>query len=141
MMNVTESLSPVSLLLLRRLLPHQVVVGEPCDLLLDAELHLSLRGQRQGVVEDLLLLLDVAFQQLDLSVKSFQFVFVLPRLRLQLGLQQPEDKETGLPTKISVFPGHLDTQTHRLTGDTLTTCITFSFMRVVLRFYYSATNV
>ena len=69
--------------------PHQVVVGESCDLLLDAVVHLGLRGQGHGVVEDLLLLLDVGFQQLDLSVKSFQFVFVLPGLSLQLGLQQP----------------------------------------------------
>lgn len=69
---------------------HQVVVGESCDLLLDAVLHLSLGRQGRGVVQELLLLLDVVFQQLDLSVKSFQFIFVLPGLRLQLRLQQPE---------------------------------------------------
>lgn len=69
---------------------HQVVVGEPCDLLLDAVLHLSLGRQGRGVVQDLLLLLDVVFQQLDLSVQSLQFIFVLPGLRLQLRLQQPE---------------------------------------------------
>lgn len=97
----------------RRLLPHQVVVSEPRDLLLDAELHLSLRGQRHGVVEDLLLLLDVVFQQLDLSMKGLQFVFVLPGLRLELGLQQPEDQDTGLTTKISRPRTDRDTQVQR----------------------------
>lgn len=38
---------------------HQVVVGEPRDLLLDAVLHLGLRRQGRCVVEKLLLLLDV----------------------------------------------------------------------------------
>lgn len=69
---------------------HQVVVGEPRDLLLDAVLHLSLRRQRRCVGQYLLLLLNVVFQQLNLSVKRFKFIFVLPGLSLQLSLQQPE---------------------------------------------------
>lgn len=69
---------------------HQVVVGEPCDLLLYAVLNLSLRWQRRHVVQYLLLLFDVVSKQLNLSVKGFEFIFVLPGLSLQLSLQQPE---------------------------------------------------
>lgn len=68
---------------------HQVVIGEPRDLLLDAVLHLSLWRQRHHVAELFLLILDVTLQQLDLSVKGLQLVFVLPGLSLQLSLQQP----------------------------------------------------
>lgn len=72
---------------------HQVLVGEARDLLLDAVLHLSLRGERRRVVQHFLLFLDVASQQLDLSVKGFQLVFVVSGLSLQLSLQQPESSE------------------------------------------------
>lgn len=68
---------------------HQVVIGEPRELLLDAVLHLSLWRQRHHVAELFLLILDVSLQQLDLSVKGLQLVFVLPGLSLQLSLQQP----------------------------------------------------
>lgn len=70
--------------------PHQIIVGEPGDLLLDAVLHLGLRGQRPHVVQDVLLLLQVLLQQLDLSVQSLQLIPVLPGLGLQLGLQEPD---------------------------------------------------
>lgn len=69
---------------------YQVVISEPCDLLLDAVFHLSLRWQRGCVVQYLLLLLYVISKQLDLSVEGFKFIFVLPGLSLQLSLQQPE---------------------------------------------------
>lgn len=93
---------------------HQVVVGEPCDLLLDAVLHLSLRRQRRCVVQYLLLLLDVVSQQLNLSVKGFKFIFVLPGLSLQLSLQQPERTMIIMlflaysPKKISLIYGYLN---------------------------------
>lgn len=74
--------------------PYQVVIGEPRDLLLDAVLHLGLGRQGRRVVEQLLLLLDVVSEQLDLRVQGLQLVLVLPRLSLQLGLEQPERRGT-----------------------------------------------
>lgn len=69
--------------------PHQVFIGQPSDLLLDAVLHLGLWRQRAHVVQSLLLLLQVFLQHLDLSVQSLQLIPVLPGLGLQLGLQKP----------------------------------------------------
>lgn len=84
---------------------HQVVISEPSDLLLDAVFHLGLRRKGRCVVEQLLLLLDIISEQLNLSVEGFQLIFVLPRLRLELGFEQSGDRST--PVSISLLPSNL----------------------------------
>lgn len=68
----------------------QVLVGEACDLLLDAELHQGIRGQGAEVIQHLLLLLQILLHHLDLRVQSFQLILVLSVLGLELCLQQPD---------------------------------------------------
>lgn len=81
---------------------HQVVVGEAGDLLLDAVLDFGLRRQRRRVVQHLLLLLDVVPEQLDLSVKGFQLIFVVLGLGLQLSLQQSERTGITMTTRSDI---------------------------------------
>ena len=99
---------------------HQVVVGEPGDLLLHAVLHLGLGGQRHGVVQGLRLLLQVGPQHLDLGVQRLQLVLMLPGQALHLGLQHPERGTdgwmNGLDMERADVEGWMDNRTDGVIG-------------------------
>lgn len=68
---------------------HQVLIGQPGYLLLDAKFHLGLRGEQQRLAEGLLLLVQLLLQHLHLGLETFRLFLMLTALGLQLGLQQP----------------------------------------------------
>lgn len=68
---------------------HQVLVGQPGHLLLDAKFHLGLRGQQQRLGEGLLLPVHLLLQGLHLGLEALHLLLMGTALGLQLGLQQP----------------------------------------------------
>lgn len=77
---------------------YQVLIGEPRYFLLDAEFHLGLWGEQQGLAEGLLLLVHLLLQGLHLGLETFHFLLVLQALGLQLCLQQPAPRRAGQVT-------------------------------------------
>lgn len=86
---------------------YQVLIGEPGELLLDAEFHLGLRGEQQRLAEGLLLLVQLLFQGLHLGLETLHLLLMLAALGLQLCLQQPAPGRGGQVTERleSVTPG------------------------------------
>lgn len=73
---------------------HQVLVGQPRDLMLQAGLDAGLWGQLQVLGQQLLLPVILLFQALDLPSEGLGLILVAPLLRLQLGLQEPAGEHT-----------------------------------------------
>lgn len=98
---------------------HQVLIGQPGELLLDAEFHLGLRGEQQCLAEGLLLLVQLLLQGLHLGLETLHLLLMLAALGLQLCLQQPAPGRRGQVTERleSVPPGgagaQKDTQQRR----------------------------
>ena len=74
---------------------HQVLIGEPGYLLLDAKFHLGLWGEQQRLAEGLLLLVQFLLQGFHLGPEPLHLLLMLAALGLQLGLQQPAPGRGG----------------------------------------------
>lgn len=78
---------------------HQVLIGQPGELLLGAKFHLGLRGQQQRLAEGLLLLVQLFLQCLHLGLETLRLLLMLAALGLQLRLQQPAPGRGGQVTE------------------------------------------
>lgn len=72
--------------------PHQVFIGQPGDLVLQAGLDAGLRGQLQVLGQQLLLPVVLLLQALDLATEGFGLILMAPFLGLELGFQEPVEK-------------------------------------------------
>lgn len=72
--------------------PHQVFIGQPGDLVLQAGLDAGLRGQLQVLSQQLLLPVVLLLQALDLAAEGFGLILMAPFLGLELGFQEPGEK-------------------------------------------------
>lgn len=71
---------------------YQVLVGEPCDLVLQTGFNSGLWRQLKVLGQELLLTIVFLLDMLQLTAQCLQLVIVTSPLRLQLGLQQPGEK-------------------------------------------------
>lgn len=71
---------------------HQVFIGQPGDLVLQAGLDAGLRGQLQVLGQQLLLPVVLLLQALDLAAEGFSLILMVPFLGLELGFQEPVEK-------------------------------------------------
>lgn len=77
---------------------HQVLIGQPGYLLLDAKFHLGFWGKQQRLAEGLLLLVHLLLEGLHLRLEVLHLLLMLPALGLQLCLQQPVPGRGGQVT-------------------------------------------
>lgn len=68
---------------------YQVLVGEPCDLVLQTGFDSSLRRQLKVLGQELLLTIVLLLHALQLAAQRLHLHVVRPLLSLQLVLQQP----------------------------------------------------
>lgn len=71
---------------------HQVLVGQPGDLMLQAGLNARLGRQLQVLGQQLLLPVVLLLQALDLPAEGLGLILMAPLLRLELGFQEPMEK-------------------------------------------------
>lgn len=71
---------------------HQVLIGQPGDLVLQAGLDAGLGGQLQVLGQQLLLPVVLLLQALDLPAEGFRLVLMAPLLCLELRFQEPVEK-------------------------------------------------
>lgn len=71
---------------------YQVLVGEPCDLVLQTGFNPGLWRQLKVLGQELLLAIVFLLDILQLAAQRLDLVIITSPLRLQLGLQQPGER-------------------------------------------------